>query len=93
MPRQAAIIDKDKLRAAVRKLGNEYIFYMLDDAGDLLPPAKLKQLAEKYIDLKKLRPDEGEKESGLLADVQTFEKASRAGAYYEDFDVNSKWSE
>ena len=33
----ASAIDRDKLRAAVRKLGNEYVFYMLDEAIDLLP--------------------------------------------------------
>ena len=40
-------IDLDKLRAAVRKLGNEYVFYMLDDAIELLPPAKLHTIAKK----------------------------------------------
>jgi hypothetical protein len=30
----AAAIDRDKLRAAVRRLGEEYVFYMLDDALD-----------------------------------------------------------
>ena len=45
MARQPAGINRDKLRAAVRKLGPEYVFYMLDDAIDLLPPAKLHQIA------------------------------------------------
>ena len=34
-------IDRDKLRAAIRRLGPEYVFYMLDDAIDLLPLAKV----------------------------------------------------
>jgi hypothetical protein len=34
--RQPTAIDTDKLRGAVRKLGREYVFYMLDDAIDLL---------------------------------------------------------
>ena len=34
-------IDRDKLRDAVRKLGDEYVFYMLDDAIELLPEGKL----------------------------------------------------
>ena len=88
MPRQT--IDKDKLRAAIRKLGDEYVFYMLDDAIDLLPPTKLNKLAAKYIDLQKLRPDDKKKKTSLLADVRAFEKASRDGDYYESFDVNSK---
>ena len=84
-------IDRDKLRAEVRKLGNEYVFFMLDDAIDLLPPAKLHKIAKKYLDLKRLRPDvEKATRPGLLADVKRFEKASLAGEYYESFGVNSK---
>ena len=41
-------IDRDKLRAEVRKLGNEYVFFMLDDAIELLPPAKLHKIAKKF---------------------------------------------
>ena len=88
MPRQT--IDKNKLRAAIRNLGNEYVFYMLDDAIDLLPPTKLNKLVAKYIDLKRLRPDDKKKKACLLTAVQAFEKASRAGEYYDSFDVNSK---
>ena len=40
-------IDRDKLRAAVRKLGNDYVFSMLDEAIELLPPAKLHKIAKK----------------------------------------------
>ena len=84
-------IDRDKLRAEVRKLGNEYVFYMLDDAIDLLPPAKLHKIAKKYLDLKRLRPDaEKATKASLLTDVKLFEKASLAGEYYESFDVSSK---
>jgi hypothetical protein len=84
-------IDRDKLRAAVRKLGNEYVFNMLDDAIDLLPPAKLRKIAKKYIDLKRLRPDaESAIKASLLTHVRQFEKASMAGEYYQSFDVNSK---
>jgi len=91
MKREPIQIDRDKLRAAIRKLGNEYIFYMLSDAIDLLPPAKLHKIAKKYLDLKRLRPDAEEAtKSSLLADVQGFEKASLAGEYYRSFDVNSK---
>jgi len=41
-------IDRDKLRAEVRKLGNEYVFSMLDDAIELLPLSKLHKIAKKY---------------------------------------------
>lgn len=91
MARKPIQIDRDKLRAEVRKLGNEYVFRMLDDAIELLPPAKLHKLAEKYLDLQRLRPDaEQATRPGLLTDVKRFEKASLAGEYYESFDVNSK---
>ncbi len=40
---RALDIDRAKLRAALRKLGDEYAFYMLDEAIELLPPAKLKR--------------------------------------------------
>ena len=38
MARQPSAIDRDNLHGAVRKLGREYVFYMLDGAIDLLPP-------------------------------------------------------
>jgi hypothetical protein len=41
MARVSHAIDREKLRGAVRKLGDEYVRYMLDDAIDLLPPSKL----------------------------------------------------
>ena len=84
-------IDRDKLRAEVRKLGYQYVFSMLDDAIELLTPAKLHKIAKKYLDLNRLRPD-AEQASGpsLLMDMKAFEKASLAGEYYESFDVNSK---
>jgi hypothetical protein len=91
MTRGPIAIDRDKLRAAVRKLGHEYVFYMLDDAIDLLPPAKLHKIAGMYLDLKMLRPDgDTERKANLLADVKAFETASRAGEYYQSFDVDSK---
>jgi hypothetical protein len=92
MPGEPLGIDRDKLRAAIRKLGNQDVFCMLDDAIELLPPAKLHKIAKKYLDLKRLRPDtEKPTKSSLLTDVKVFEKASLAGEYYyQSFDVNSK---
>jgi hypothetical protein len=91
MSRQPAAIDRDKLRAAVRKLGHEDVYYMLDDAIDLLPPARLHQIVKKYLDVKSLRPDnETKAKVSLLAAVKAFDKASRAGEYFESFMVNSR---
>ena len=91
MARKPIQIDRDKLRVEVRKLGNEYVFYMLDDAIELLPLAKLHKIAKKYLDLKRLRPDaEKANKPNLLTDVNRFQKASLAGDFYESFGVNSR---
>ena len=91
MKRKPVQIDRDKLRTAVRKLGNECVFYMLDDAIELLPPTKLEKIAKKYLDVKPLRPDSEQATTrSLLKVVQRFQKASLAGEYYESFNVNSK---
>ena len=49
------LIDREKLRAAIRQLSNEYIYYMLVDALDLLPPSKLVKLVGRYLDIKSLQ--------------------------------------
>ena len=91
MARKPIQIDRDRLRADVRKLGNEYVFSMLDDAIELLPLAKLHKIAKKYFDLEQLLPDaEKAARPSLLTDVELFEKASLAGEYYESFGVNSQ---
>ena len=43
-------IDRDKLRAPIRKMGTEYVFLMLDDAINLLPQGKLRKLIAQYLD-------------------------------------------
>ncbi len=65
-------IDRDKLRAALRKIGREYVFYMLDEVIDLVPPAKLEKVVAKYLDVKRLRPDDGKAKASLLAEVKAF---------------------
>lgn len=91
MPQKPIQIDRDKFRTVVRKLGNKYVFFMLDDAIELLPLSKLHKIAKKYVDLKRLCPDaENATRPSLLAEVKLFEKASLAGEFYESFDVNSK---
>lgn len=90
--RTSPAIDRAKLRAAVRRLGNEYVFYMLNDALDALPPAKLAEVVGQYIRLERLQPDaEGATSSrSLLDDVKAFDAAARRGEYYVSFAVNSK---
>lgn len=82
-------IDRDKLRAAIRREGNECIFHMLDVAIELIPQAKLRKLIAGYLNPAELYAD-GERKEDLLAAVQAFEKASLAGKYYQAFAVNSK---
>ena len=74
-------IDREKLRTAIRMLGGEYIFYMLDDAITLLPEAKLRKLIGNYLDATDLCSD-GTKKRNLLADAKAFQKASLSGSYY-----------
>ena len=88
--RQQIALDRDKVRAAIRTLPTEYVRYMLADAVDLLPPAKLYAVSRHYLDLRRLRPDGQKAGANLLADVKAFERASLAGDFYESFEVNSK---
>jgi hypothetical protein len=85
----AGPIDRDKLRMMLRRLGDEFIFRMLYDAVELMPPAKLHKLVESYLDPDSLLPDDNQPKN-LLAKVQSFERTSLAGDYYESFDVNYK---
>ncbi len=82
-------IDRDKLRAAIRRMGSEYVFYMLDDAISLLPQTKLRKLASQYLNPAELHPG-APRETNLVADVTAFQKASLAGRYYQAFAVDSK---
>ncbi len=82
-------IDRDKLRAAIRRMGSEYVFYMLDDAITLLPQTKLRKLIARYLNPAEVR-SHGERKGTLLADVKAFQKASLTGKYYQPFSVNSR---
>ena len=82
-------IDRDKLRAAIRREGSDCIFHMLDVAIELLPQSKLRRLIAGYINPAELYAD-GEGKQELMAAVQAFHKASLAGKYYQAFAVNSK---
>lgn len=85
-------IDHEKLRAMLRRIGDEYIFYMLDDAIEQLPPTKLAKIVGRYIRLDQVSLDEGAPAArrSLLEEVTAFVEVSRRGGYYVDFDVSSK---
>ena len=82
-------LDLQRIRRAIRGSGNETIFFLLDDAISLLPPAKLRQLLAQYMKPEQFVSDVAVKRV-LLAEVQAFQKACLAGEYYEALDVNSK---
>ena len=82
-------IDREKLCSAVRRLDLDSCIEVLDDAIALLSATRLEQLAERHFNLQGLRASTPGP-AALLAEVRAFDKASRAGEYYEDFRVNSK---
>ena len=82
-------VDRDKLRAALRRLRPEDLFFMLEEAITLLPQAKLLGLAKRHLNVSTLMVD-GKPKEDLLTDVKAFQKRSLAGEYYESFDINWK---
>jgi hypothetical protein len=50
-------IDRDKLRAKLRCMGDEYVFYMLDDAIDVLSDAQLSLGDDALGDVVEVRPE------------------------------------
>lgn len=87
-------IDLDKLRARIRQLGFEQAYLMLDQALGMLSQAQLHHLAKQYVALEELMPDPASSvPHRLLDEVTRFHRASLAGEYYEDFEVNGRNSE
>jgi hypothetical protein len=82
-------IDREKVHVALRRMDDEIVRSLLDDAIDLLPQTKLIKLIEHYVDPSDLRPDRRRK-GVLLTDMKEFQRASLNGEYYESFRVNSK---
>lgn len=82
-------IDRDKLRAALRKLRPEDMFTMLEEAIEHLPQERLLALAKRHLDVSMILED-GKPKDDLLTTVKRFEQRSLAGEYYESFDVNWK---
>ena len=87
-------INRSKLRNHLRLLNNDTIFAMLDEAIELLPPAKLQRLVSRYLslpDLDLLGPEpEADTPTRLRVAAESFATASRRGDYFQPFDVNSK---
>ena len=88
IPQGAESIENWFFTAVPLKLDRDNVFYLLDDAIDLLSESKLLKLIKDYIDPDKLKPDK--EEQSLIDRVKAFHKASLKEEYYEYFDVNSK---
>jgi hypothetical protein len=84
-------IDREKLRAWVRRFGDEYAFYLLDEAIEVMTPEQLAFVTAKYVRPEELRPDAvAAKATALIEDVRQFDARARKGVYYEQFRVNSR---
>jgi len=79
----------DKLRDELRRMERGRLLEFCERAIELIPPAKLLGLAGDFVEIWKLRGEDGGPRP-LLEEVRLFCEASLRGEYYEDFDVDSK---
>lgn len=82
-------IDRQKLRAFVRKLDEGAIYELLDRAIELLPASKLATLVDGYASPDTLKGDGASKET-LLSQVRDFHASALRGDHYDAFAVNSR---
>ena len=83
-------IDREKLRAAIRRMGSDYFFLMVDAAITVLTEDSLRTLVKGFLNPDELQPD-GKEEMSLLENVKAFRKASLQGAHHpEDGFVNKR---
>jgi hypothetical protein len=79
------------LRAWVRRLGDEYAFYLLDEAIEVMTPEQLALVTAKYVRPEELRSaTAAPRATSLIDDVRDFDARARKGAYYEQFRVSSR---
>ncbi|MCC6806948.1 MAG: hypothetical protein IT381_05965 [Deltaproteobacteria bacterium] len=81
-------IDRAKLRAQVRKMGDDYVYYMFDRAIELLSSAQLAEIAGQYMDVNMISAC-GPPTADLLAMTTAFRDASLRGEFYAAFFVDS----
>jgi hypothetical protein len=82
-------IDRDKVRAEVRKLDGTGLRVWLDRAIDMLPDEAFPELIADYVHLRDVLADENTRPD-LLRTVRQFHRDGLAGRYYQDFMVNSR---
>lgn len=83
------VIDRDKVRAEVRKLDGTGRRVWLDRAIDMLPDDAFPDLIADYVRLKDVLGDENTKPD-MLRTIREFHRDSLAGRYYQAFAVNSR---
>jgi len=83
-------IDREKLRPRIRRIGQEYVYYMLADAMEVLTDEQLAAIVGRYIPLDQLRAESPTEPLDVLGEATRFAQASRRGEYYEDFRVDSR---
>lgn len=82
-------VDRNKVRAAARKLDETELRVWLDRAIDMLPNDAFPELIADYVHLRDVLADENTRPD-LLRTVRQFHRDSLAGRYYQDFMVNSR---
>ena len=82
-------LERQQIRRAIRQMGNEYVFYLLDDAISLLSQAQLRQLIAPYANPDQFIEHEAPQKD-LLAKVLAFQKTSLAGEYYEETPIAAR---
>ncbi|MDR5729210.1 MAG: hypothetical protein RB191_17470 [Terriglobia bacterium] len=82
-------LDRQQIRRAIRQMGNEYVYYLLDDAISLLSQAQLRQLIAPYANPDQFIEHEAPQKD-LLAEVLAFQKTSLAGEYYEETPIAAR---
>lgn len=84
-PARGTRLDRQQLRQALGRLDQADLLDFLDEIMALVPDSELRDIGCRYVDL-----PQGLTSANLLAEVRSFDAASRAGDFYEDFAVNSR---
>lgn len=87
-PQAAQAIDPERLTEALHRLSHERLVDLTQAALAKLPPASAAAALRPFLDPAKLRPTKVRR--SVTDDVREFDRAVRAGDYYEGFNVNSR---
>ena len=82
-------IDREKVRAQIRRLDGTGLLVWLDRAIDMLPDEAFPELVADYVHLRDIVSD-GRTRPDLLHTIRRFHRESMTGRYYQEFEVNSR---